>query len=72
MYRGAGGGRFVALQRLEGEGEDPMRHTRRRQVMAAISGLTLIALLAGPAATVAARRPEVRICAVRRGGSSTA
>jgi hypothetical protein len=37
-----------------------MRHTRRRLIMAAISGLTLIALLVGPGATVAARRSEVR------------
>jgi hypothetical protein len=34
-----------------------MRHTRRRLILAAISGLTLTALLAGPGSIVAAKRP---------------
>jgi hypothetical protein len=34
-----------------------MRHTRRRLILAAISALTLTALVVGPVATVAAKRP---------------
>jgi endonuclease/exonuclease/phosphatase family protein len=38
-----------------------MRHTRRRLILAAISALTLTALVAGPGAIVAAKRPaEIR------------
>jgi len=37
-----------------------MRHSRRRLIMAAVSGLALTALIAGPATVAAKRSTDVR------------